>query len=104
MSPEHQLPDAVKIRFSPQNGNPRPLCAEKGLIAYDMKVLGKNKNVLRLSLREEGRAPLQAVMFGDAQRLYEEIKGKERIDVLYSPQINEYNGRREIQLSIHDIR
>ena len=86
------------------NGNPRPLFAEKGLIAYDMKVLGKNKNVLRLSLREEGRAPLQAVMFGDAQRLYEEIKGKERIDVLYSPQINEYNGRREIQLSIHDIR
>ena len=43
-------------------------------------------------------------MFGDAHRLYEEIKGKERIDVLYSPQINEYNGRREIQLSIHDIR
>ena len=23
------------------NGNPRPLFAEKGLIAYDMKVLGK---------------------------------------------------------------
>ena len=87
------------------NGNPRPLFAEKDLMAYDLRILGKNKNVLRFSLREKGRTPMNAIMFGDAEELKRKIEDRDgSVSVLYSPQINEYNGRREIQLSVLDIR
>ncbi len=86
------------------NGNERPLFAQKDLIAYDLRIFGKNKNVLKLLLREEGRPPRSAIMFGDAEELKAELCEKERISVLYYPQINEYGGKREIQIVIRDFR
>ncbi len=85
-------------------GNPRPVFAEKGLEAYDIRVLGKNKNVLKFGIREETGASVSAIMFGDAEELRARLEGSRRLSVLYFPQINEYNGKRELQLQVLDIR
>ena len=86
------------------NGNERPLFARKDLKPYDLRVLGRNKNVLRFSLREEQGRGYEAVMFGDGQELMERLRSRDRISVLYSPRINEYNNTRQIQLNIIDFR
>ncbi len=85
------------------NGNERPLFAQKELRASDIRVLGKNKNVLRFLLRNrEGRA-LPAVMFGEAEELSRRLVEKDTFSALYYPQINEFNGRRSIQLTVLDF-
>ena len=43
-------------------------------------------------------------MFGDGQELMERLRSRDRISVLYSPRINEYNNTRQIQLNIIDFR
>lgn len=86
------------------NGNERPLFARKDLRPYDLRVLGRNKNVLRFSLREEQGRGYEAVMFGDGPELMARLRSRDRVSVLYSPRINEYNGTRQIQLNIIDFR
>ena len=67
-----------------------------------MRVLGKNRNVLKLRLREARGVQLDGIIFGEADRMMEEIRGADSIDILYYPKINEYNGRRTIQIEIKE--
>ena len=83
-------------------GFERPVFAEKGLRASDFRILGKNRNVLRMRLKEDRGVQLDAIIFGDAEKMMEEIRQAETIDVLYYPKINEYNGRRTIQIEIRE--
>ena len=83
-------------------GFERPVFAEKGLTVSDMRVLGKNRNVLKLRLREARGVQLDGIIFGEADRMMEEIRGADSIDILYYPKINEYNGRRTIQIEIKE--
>ncbi|MBQ1424042.1 MAG: single-stranded-DNA-specific exonuclease RecJ [Lachnospiraceae bacterium] len=83
-------------------GFERPVFAEKGLRASDFRILGKNRNVLRMRLKEDRGVQLDAIIFGDAEKMMEEIRQAETIDILYYPKINEYNGRRTIQIEIRE--
>jgi hypothetical protein len=47
---------------------------------------------------------LDAVMFGDAEALFRQLSEAARADVLYYPKINEYAGRKSLQLEIRDFR
>ena len=86
------------------NGNERPLFARRGCRASELRVLGKNKNVLRFVIRDGDGRGFQAVIFGDAEELKSRLIMLDSFSVLYYPQINEYNGKRELQLTILDFR
>ncbi len=45
---------------------------------------------------------VEAVYFGDTEGAYEELRDRTSVSVLYQPGVNEYNGRRSIQLVIRD--
>ena len=82
------------------NGNPEPLFVSESVAVCDVKRQGKDQNTLKLRLREGG-VFLDAVGFrmGDwAERI------GARVDVLYSPSVNEWNGKRSVQLKLHDLR
>ncbi len=47
---------------------------------------------------------MEAISFGDVEEELEYIEGKERISILYYPEMNEYMGRRTVQLVVTAYR
>ena len=64
------------------------------------KIVGKNENVLQCILEDKQGNRMKAVYFGDVKTcLKEMLAGKSHRGYLF-PSINEYMGRRSIQLTI----
>lgn len=100
--------------------NPGPLFADRNLSVSRMWVIGKNRNVLRLSLLSESGTPAAGIYFGDIPAFLDYLRaqfGKEaveralggrenavRLSVVYVPQINEYGGSESLQLEIKYYR
>lgn len=83
------------------SGNPRPtLCITDALLERVMP-MGGGKH-LRLTL-SKGGATFACVLFS---RTEEELGAKagDRVDAAFYPQINEYRGKRSVQLLITDVR
>ena len=85
-------------------GNEKPVFAGKGVQLTDLRVIGKNRNVLKCRVREETGTCMPAVIFGEADRIEKELKGFSRVNITYYPEINEYNGYKTLQLVIGDYR
>lgn len=81
-------------------GNERPLFAQKGLRVMRSRVLGANRNVVKMTLADEAGYTMEAVYFGDGDRFQEELRAKECISVVYYPEIDTYMGREKLQIVI----
>lgn len=81
-------------------GNEKPLFAQKGLRVMDVRVFGKNRNVVKLKLADEMGYGMDGIYFGDGDQFLEEIRGKETLSVVYYPEINSYQGRETLQIVI----
>ena len=85
-------------------GNEKPQFAQKNVRIRSIRVLGKNRNCVKLSLTGEGGFVMDGLLFGDGDKFEAEAAGSESIDVIYYPDINEYNGRRTLQAVIKDYK
>ena len=85
-------------------GNEKPLFAQKDLWIKSVRVLGKNRNVVRLSLAAENGFPIEGILFGDGDEFMSRQAESRRIDVIYYPDINEYNGNRTLQAVIKNYK
>ena len=81
-------------------GNEQPVFAERGARPVNVRILGKSRNALRFTLLTKDGFPAECVMFGEAEELFRELSEKETVSVLYYPQLNAYNGKKEIQFKI----
>ena len=79
-------------------GNARPCFGQKNVEIRAARVLGKNRNVVKLSLRDEAGTVREALAFTDGDAFLSEMEGSRSIAVLYYPEIDEYMGRRNLQL------
>ncbi len=86
------------------NGNEKPQFAQKDLTVKSARVLGKNRNAVKLSLAAPGGFVIDAMVFGDGDRFMEEMGSQHTMDVIYYPTINEYNGNRSLQIVIKEYR
>ena len=85
-------------------GNEKPLFAQKGLMIRSLRVLGKNRNVVKLGLVTDTGLSMDGLLFGDGDAVQRELAGKDRIDIVYYPDINEYNGNRTLQAVIRNYK
>lgn len=85
-------------------GNEKPLFAEKGLRLRSARVIGRNRNVVRMTLEEEQGRAVEAIYFGDGDAFEEERAGRRVMDIVYYPDINEYNGRKTLQAVVRRVR
>lgn len=102
-------------------GNPAPLFGSKGICADRVDMIGKDRNILRMTLSEPlSGTRLSAISFDGYEQLREMLKElypaeecdkiilsgqlPERLDIVYSVDINTYNGRSNVQLMIKDFR
>ena len=83
-------------------GNEKPQFAQKDLAVRSARVMGKNRNVVKLMLVNERGAALDAVVFTDGDLFLEEMGDSRRMDVVYYPTVNEYNGRRTVQIVVRN--
>lgn len=84
-------------------GNEKPVFAERGLTVKRLSHMGKENQYTRMTLCKDSGFTMEAVMFGIddlAEEAY--LKGK-KINVLYYPSVNEYQGRRRVQAVINGV-
>lgn len=84
-------------------GNAKPLFAARDVYIRSSRVLGKNGNVLKLLL-EEGGVQLDGIYFGDPEVFFSRCNEKERVSILYYPELNEFRGTVRMQAVISDVR
>lgn len=101
-------------------GNPEPIFGAKSVLIKKISIIGKNKNVLRLELKQEN-VEYTAIVFSNFEIYYRLLKNKFisenlelrfdeiyenglKIDILFTPIINEYMDTKSIQILIKDIR
>ena len=85
-------------------GNEKPQFAQKDLGIRSARVLGKNRNVVRLSLVTESGFPMDGIWFGDGDAFMAQMGASRRMDAVYYPDINEFNGTRNLQIVVRRCR
>ena len=101
-------------------GNIKPQFADKNIAIEQMTLVGKNKNVLKLTLRTAQGNRVQAVYFGnteafveyyskkygasEVERAFSGRPGAIRMSLIYYPEINSYQGNETVQLIIKNYQ
>ena len=85
-------------------GNEKPLFAQKSLTIRNVRVLGKNRNVVKMNLVTNTGHPFDGLLFADGDRFLEEQTGQNTIDMIYYPDVNEYNGTRTLQAIVKNYK
>ncbi len=101
-------------------GNTKPLFAESRFHILWARILGKNRNVLRMTVENEQRSRMDALYFGDIaaweeavrenfgvtalQALYGGRPAGVTMSLAYYPEVNEYMGRRSLQIVVEHWR
>ncbi len=101
---KEKLVEELKILEPFGQGNEKPLFAQKGVRIRSCRVIGKNKNVVKMVLEGQGGRALDGMLFTDGLAFEEERNGRRMIDIVYYPEINEYNGSRNLQVVIRRYR
>lgn len=86
------------------NGNSKPLFAEREFHVLQSQILGKNKNTVKLYGSNAAGCHMEGLYFGDPQELLNLLKKKDTIAVTYYPSINEFRGKRTLQIMIQDFQ
>ena len=81
-------------------GNTKPLFAERNLRVISPRIFGKNRNVLKCRLEDASGNQMEAVYFGDVEACLKAMEEKPVMSFTYYPSVNEYMGRRTLQLTI----
>ncbi|MEO1513891.1 MAG: single-stranded-DNA-specific exonuclease RecJ [Bacteroidota bacterium] len=88
-------------RFAPFGpGNPRPLFASRALQDSGYVRVLKNKH-LKFAVSQDGSQPMDAIAFGQADRLKTVAEGD--FSICYVLEENRWKGRRQLQLRVRDI-
>jgi single-stranded-DNA-specific exonuclease len=84
-------------------GNPRPRFASDWIeLADEPRAVGQHGRHLSASFHQDG-VRMRAIGFGLADRL-EDLKQHRRCRVAFEPIINEFNGRRSVEMQVVDFR
>lgn len=85
-------------------GNTKPVFAQKNLQISQCRVFGKNRNVVKMQLKDEFGAVSEGIWFGDGDVFVEKTQEKSFFDVIYYPTVNCFRGRESIEMVVQSIR
>ena len=95
-----ELIHELKILEPFGKGNGKPLFAESKLRVIQPRIFGKNRNVLKCRLEDQQGNQMEAVYFGEVEDCLRQMEKKQIMSFTYYPTVNEYMGKRTIQLTI----
>lgn len=113
------LVEELKLLEPVGKGNRKALFVERNMEVSQVRIMGKNQNVLKCKLRHNGTI-IDGLMFGEVQNFVDTIVGhygKDTYDAInrgqwsgvtfsmtYIPDINEYMGNKTLQLKIQNYK
>ena len=100
-------------------GNEKPVFATKNVKVKSLKVMGANQNMCKLTVSDDSGRMIEALVFASIYPAFMEFLqnkfGEEQIrkakmgvandivlSIIYYPDINEYNGRRTVQIIVNN--
>lgn len=105
------------------NANEKPVFAQKDVIFQKAVLMGKKKNMARITVTDENGQRFELVLFRDLDRLKEcldrkygkdtaqnlfseqgNLQGNVKMDIIYYPSLNEFRGRTSVQYQLQDFR
>ena len=115
----YELIDQISLLVPYGKANPKPTFGMKKLKVVEAKILGKNRNVLKLKLTD-GRLYIEGIYFGDIEdfensikdelgeieynKVFNGLSNNLYLDIICMPDINEFNGNKKVQLVISNYR
>ncbi len=85
-------------------GNEKPSFADKNLMITRIALIGKSRNVLKMNLTDSYGYTVEAVQFHVEEDALQQWKCGDMVSVLYYPSVNEYNGKRTLQIVVKEMR
>ena len=86
-------------------GNTKPVFAARGVAMQHVKIIGKNKNVVKATAIDAAGNRMEAICFHDAQEFAERCeRNNGKMSITFYPGINEFRGERQIQIVITHYR
>lgn len=85
-------------------GNSKPVFAQRNLTVLGCMIFGKNRNVVKMTVRDEQGFSMGAVYFGNASDFCTRVQENPQLDLVYYPSVNTYQGRESLQLVITHFR
>lgn len=117
---QEQFVEEVSLMEPYGKSNPTPIFADKGILFTGARIVGKQSNVLLLTIRDQRGLEYKGVLFQYSQVFDAYIEGKFGagsmedllgrgksefdMDIVYQPQINEFRDKKSIQLIVKDYR
>lgn len=99
-------------------GNPKPVFARNNIKIIKARIIGKNKNAIKMQVQEENSVAMDALYFKDViefqkyvynkfgnnegDNLFKRTSDKIYMSLAYYPTINEYNGCKSLQIIVQD--
>ncbi len=100
--------------------NKKPVFAEKNINILGARILGQNRNVIKMQVTDSSGIIMDALYFGDVEvfrtyldekfgfeeteKLFQNRKTNVTLSVIYYPTINEFRGQRSLQIVISDYQ
>lgn len=86
-------------------GNEKPVFATREVVITEARIVGVGENVMKLSLISQKGLRFAGVCFEKEEfpNLLQGYQQQRKLSILYYPEINEYNGRRQIQVQVKSV-
>lgn len=100
---DEELVDKISC-FEPfGQGNPQPRFLTKNVRIVDIIYMGADGQHIKFKLKSENSNVINAIGFSQTERWRELMIG-DMVDIVYYLNINEFNGKREVQMMIVDLK
>ncbi len=115
-----QLVDELELLEPFGKGNTKPVFVEKEIELLKGEIIGKNQNVMKMQVRDGCGTTMEAMYFGDIELFLAHLKeqyGPESVERMlrgfqtgmkqaftYYPTVNEYMGRKTLQIVIQNYQ
>ena len=100
--------------------NKKPVFAEKNVSILGARILGQNRNVVKMQVSDNSGTVMDALYFGDievfrsyleekfgyteTEKMFQNRKSNIILSIIYYPTVNEFRGQRSIQIVISDYQ
>ena len=80
------------------------LVKKQRIYSYNQQGALTERLAVFMLLEDEDGTRVEGIYFGDGEEFFKELNGKNEIDIIYYPDINEYGGRESLQIVISNYR
>ncbi|WP_315576315.1 single-stranded-DNA-specific exonuclease RecJ [Oribacterium parvum] len=95
-----EFTESLRILEPFGKGNEKPSFAEKEVEIQGVRVLGEHRNVVKLNLSDPQGKRMEGIYFTDGEAFLSEKGDRKKMNIVYYPRINSYNGQKQVQAVI----